>query len=140
MNPKAPTFLNVQLQGLNTFQSELSAVPEGSLIRADNVNLDKEGILETRRGVGTRLEVPALTGGEPAHIRSLHPFKDSVIMHATYIHENLGTIQTQDLLIAPSNLSTISTKFEHCAPHSLTDFQLRSETFRSNLYLSLIHI
>ena len=43
--PKDKTFLNVQLRGLNTFQSELSEVPEGALLKADNMNLDKEGIL-----------------------------------------------------------------------------------------------
>ena len=111
MNPKAPTFLNVQLQGLNTFQSELSAVPEGSLLRADNVNLDKEGILETRRGVGTKLVIdPAAFGKAPAYVRSLHPFKDSVIMHAAYIHEDFKTLQIQNLLVAPSDLSQVRVK------------------------------
>ena len=136
MNPKQPTFLNVQLQGLNTFQSELSAVPEGSLITADNVNLDKEGILETRRGIGTKLEVPALTDVHPAYIRSLHPFKDNVIIYTEYMNRTTNTTEGNNLLIAPSDLSSVSTKLSDYAPADVSDFKLRSATFRSNLYLT----
>ena len=137
MNPKQPTFLNVQLQGLNTFQSELSAVPEGSLIRADNVNLDKEGILETRRGIGTKLNIRSIwTDGLPASVHSLHPFKDSVLMHVQYFDSEFNDLRSQNVYIAPSDLSTAENKLWDIAPSNQPDFKLRTATFRSNMYLT----
>src|SRR3970282_104867 len=36
--------------GLYTFVNELGMLPEGALLQADNVNIDRDGIIEPRRG------------------------------------------------------------------------------------------
>jgi len=46
------TVLNLKLQGLQTFPNQLASVPEGSLFQADNVVVDRDGIVEPRRGLG----------------------------------------------------------------------------------------
>lgn len=45
--------LNLQLRGLYTHPNPLSEVPPGALLRANNLVMDKEGIIETRRGFKT---------------------------------------------------------------------------------------
>jgi hypothetical protein len=42
--------LNLQLRGLYTHPNPLSEVPPGALLRAENCVMDKEGIIENRRG------------------------------------------------------------------------------------------
>ena len=45
-----PTSSLLKAAGLQTFANYLSEVPEGSLTEANNVNIDRNGILEPRRG------------------------------------------------------------------------------------------
>jgi hypothetical protein len=42
--------LKVKIQGLHTFQNDLSSVPEGALSQADNIVIDRDGEAEPRRG------------------------------------------------------------------------------------------
>lgn len=46
-----PSYLKAR--GLFTLQNELSEIPEGSQLRADNVIIDRDGIIEPRRGFKT---------------------------------------------------------------------------------------
>ena len=75
------TILNVQIQGLNTFQSDLSAVPEGSLLKANNVVFDKEGIIETRRGFKPKLNLDRTLAD--ARVSSFHTFDQLLVTHMT---------------------------------------------------------
>lgn len=43
--------LNMQMKGLYTHPNQLSEVPEGALLKAKNMVLDREGIIESRRGL-----------------------------------------------------------------------------------------
>lgn len=40
----------LKVRGLHTFSSYLSAIPEGALLQADNVVIDKDNVIEPRRG------------------------------------------------------------------------------------------
>jgi hypothetical protein len=40
----------LRVRGLHTFSSYLSAIPEGALLQADNVVIDKDNVIEPRRG------------------------------------------------------------------------------------------
>lgn len=71
--------LNVRLKGLYTHPNPLSEAPAGALLVAKNVNVDKEGIVEIRRGLkkyGTEL---TLAVGET--INKLFSFKDVLLVH-----------------------------------------------------------
>jgi hypothetical protein len=41
----------IKAAGLHTFNSYLSAIPEGALFKAENVNIDRAGVIEPRRGI-----------------------------------------------------------------------------------------
>ncbi len=43
--------LNMQMKGLYTHPNQLSEVPPGALLKAKNMVLDREGIIESRRGL-----------------------------------------------------------------------------------------
>ena len=45
-----PQTLDLKAKGLYTFPNQLGAVPQGALLTADNVVIDREGTTETRRG------------------------------------------------------------------------------------------
>ena len=80
-NGKKPTstILNVQIQGLNTFQSDLSAAPEGSLLKANNVVFDIEGIIETRRGFKPKMNLDRTLNN--AKVSSFHIFDQLLVSH-----------------------------------------------------------
>jgi hypothetical protein len=46
-----PNISNLRAKGLFTFQNFLSAIPEGALLEATNVVIDRDGIIEPRRGI-----------------------------------------------------------------------------------------
>ena len=46
----APEHLDLKAKGLYTFPNQLGSVPQGALLIADNVVIDREGTTETRRG------------------------------------------------------------------------------------------
>lgn len=71
--------LNLKLRGLYTHPNQLSEVPPGALLKAKNMILDKEGILETRRGFkkyGTQL---TLSGSEK--INKIFNYDEDLIVH-----------------------------------------------------------
>jgi len=45
-----PQILDLKAKGLYTFPNQLGSVPQGALLKADNVVIDREGTTETRRG------------------------------------------------------------------------------------------
>lgn len=45
-----PNKAMMRASGLRTFNNALSSIPEGALLRADNVVIDKTGVIEPRRG------------------------------------------------------------------------------------------
>ncbi len=65
-------------KGLYTFPNYLSKVPEGAMILADNVNIDKDGVVEPRRGIRQYGEI-GLTSADTA--KQLLLYKDRVIAH-----------------------------------------------------------
>lgn len=71
--------LDLKAKGLWTHPNPLSEVPQGALLVATNVVVDREGIIETRRGVkryGTALTLSA--GQRP---NKLFEYKDKALLH-----------------------------------------------------------
>ncbi|MDW8347250.1 MAG: hypothetical protein RML94_09860 [Bacteroidia bacterium] len=65
------------VKGLHTFNNDLSSVPEGSLKVAKNVNVDRTGVVEPRRGFKTWR---TLTNNNH-RVKALIPYKNSLIVH-----------------------------------------------------------
>jgi len=70
--------LELKARGLYTFPSELSEVPEGALSKADNANIDKEGIITPRRGLDREAYV---LGTTTDRVKKIFEYKDSKIVH-----------------------------------------------------------
>ena len=119
------TILNVKIQGLNTFQSDLSAVPEGSLLKADNVVFDKEGIIETRRGFKQRINLDETL--KDSTVSSFHTFDKLLLMHMTTGSEGAlyytEPTWSRPLLLEPNLIG----------PDNET---IRSDTALANLYFT----
>ena len=65
----------LRAKGLHTFANSLSEIPQGALARADNVVIDREGVIESRRGL-------ALYGNSMASIaKQLLRYKTRVLRH-----------------------------------------------------------
>lgn len=64
----------LKAKGLNVFSNYLSMLPEGSLFKAENVNIDRDGILEPRRGIKVTAELPAVS-------KQLLQYKNRVLAH-----------------------------------------------------------
>jgi len=70
--------LNLKIKGLYTDPNSFSEVPDGALVRADNISIDKDSVAESRRGFnyfGTEL-----TGGT-VDIKKAFNYKDRLITH-----------------------------------------------------------
>lgn len=73
-----PNTSMLKARGLHTFNSYLSAVPEGALLEARNVVIDKDGVIEPRRGM-TQYGTIGLTSNDTA--KQLLLYKDRTIAH-----------------------------------------------------------
>lgn len=69
---------NLKARGLYTFQNFLSSIPEGALLDATNVVIDRDGIIEPRRGITRYGEI----GATPSNrVKQLLTYKDRILAH-----------------------------------------------------------
>jgi hypothetical protein len=84
--------LNLKIKGLFLNPNDLSEVPPGALVVADNIVIDKESIAESRRGHKTYGNVLPTSTGE---INKLFNYKNSLVCHynnkLAYDSDNSGT-------------------------------------------------
>lgn len=69
-----PTSSMLKAKGLQTFANYLSAVPEGALFEAENVIIDRDGVVEPRRGIKINGELPAIA-------KQLLTYKNHILAH-----------------------------------------------------------
>jgi hypothetical protein len=70
--------LMLRAKGLHTFVNNLSEVPEGALLRADNCIIDRDGIIESRRGFGIYSSELA---NASARAEQLLTYKNRILVH-----------------------------------------------------------
>lgn len=71
-----PRTLNLTWKGLYTYQNQFSQVPEGAMAIADNVVIDREGIVSSRRGFA---QYGIGTGS--TYINTINSYQDKLILH-----------------------------------------------------------
>jgi len=71
--------LTIKAKGLFSYPNQISEVPNGSLIQADNVVIDREGVLEPRRGYNALPGTLGLLSTNRAN--QIFRFGDNVISH-----------------------------------------------------------
>lgn len=64
----------LKARGLQTFSNYLGLIPEGSLFKADNVNIDRDGIIEPRRGIKVLADLPDQS-------KQLLTYKNRILAH-----------------------------------------------------------
>lgn len=64
----------IKSKGLHTFQNYLSQIPEGSQFIANNVVIDRDGVMEPRRGIKVLGEIPDVS-------KQLLTYKDRILVH-----------------------------------------------------------
>jgi hypothetical protein len=69
--------VNLRAKGLFTNPNLLSEVPEGALVKADNVIIDRDGVIENRRGFKKYATLPI--GSDRA--KQLLQYKDRILTH-----------------------------------------------------------
>jgi hypothetical protein len=83
-----PQRLNMQLRGLHTDPNPLSEVPIGALLRAQNAVMDREGVVETRRGLKQYMSLPDAA-------KALFVFQSRILVHhgttLSYDSDGAGT-------------------------------------------------
>lgn len=87
--------INLRARGLHTFKNELSEVPEGALETADNIIIDRDGVIEPRRGFS---KYGADFGVGADRAKQLLNYKDRLLLHygasLIYDSDGAGTWQT----------------------------------------------
>lgn len=85
----------LKAKGINTFVNDLSEVPEGALLQALNTIIDRDGIIESRRGFADYGTAFAL---DTTRAKQLFSYKDRVIRHSLsaleYDSDGAGTWST----------------------------------------------
>lgn len=67
----------LKAKGLYTFSNYLSSIPEGALLEADNVIIDRDGVIEPRRGFETHAEFD-VSAGDPEKIEQLIAYDGTI--------------------------------------------------------------
>lgn len=109
-----------KLRGVHTHQNRLSEVPEGSLARAQNVIIDRESIVEPRRGLpfyGSAIVAPG------SACRRLIPFEGKLIAH-------VGSTLYQD------NGSGTWSAFTGTFAEPASGFRIRDAKSNKNLFIT----
>lgn len=88
-----PQYVELKAKGLWTHPNPLGEVPQGAFLRADNVVIDREGTVETRRGVKRYGTV--LTLGSSERPNKIFQYSERLIIHyattLAYDSDNAGT-------------------------------------------------
>lgn len=93
--------LQLSVRGLHTFNSELSGVPNGALLRADNVNINRLNLIEPRRGFN--FYENDLANGERAY--TLFEYDDALWTHTSAkLYVDITGWQDRGTLAAPSGV------------------------------------
>ena len=71
--------INLKSPGLYTHPNPLGSIPEGALVQAENVVIDKEDIISNRRGYKLYGNAFTLTGSDK--ISSLYSYKETLLVH-----------------------------------------------------------
>lgn len=74
-----PNKTNLKLVGLHTFQNTLSSVPEGALLEAVNINIDRNNVAEPRRGFG--LFGMEISNNPNIKLEQLFTYKNRLLVH-----------------------------------------------------------
>lgn len=69
----------LRARGLHTFKNFLSEIPEGALLKADNIVIDRDGIIEPRRGLPLYGDSLGVLGATRA--KQLLTYKNRIIRH-----------------------------------------------------------
>jgi len=107
-----------KVKGLYTFQNFLSAVPEGSLFEADNVNIDRDGVIEPRRGI-------KVLGTIDDFAKQLLVYKDRILAHYN------NKIAAQD-----DNDNTVFNELTGTIQEVDTNLRIKSVEMNSSLYVT----
>lgn len=102
--------LNMKMAGLFTHPNPFSEAPLGALVKAKNMVVDKEGVVETRRGLKKYGTLLTLAGSEK--INAILNYKDALIVHyASKLardSDGLGTwTDYSGTFVAPTNAVAI---------------------------------
>lgn len=73
--------INIEARGLYTHPNELG-LPQGALLEADNVSIDRENMISKRRGFG-RIDTEFSIGAGSDRIQDMVYFKDRLVVHTT---------------------------------------------------------
>lgn len=109
----------LKARGLVTHPNELSQVPEGSLLVANNIVIDRDGVIEPRRGNEKSFEFSTILNTA----KKMFVFQNNVLIHAT------------DNKIYKFDNTTV-TSFTGTFTQIDIDNKIRFETSNENLYFT----
>jgi hypothetical protein len=75
----------LKCRGLYTFPNKLGELPEGALVEATNVVIDREGVISSRRGL--KLYGDALPGASTIRSKQLIAYKGRILRHSASVLE-----------------------------------------------------
>ena len=114
----------LKASGLHTFNSYLSSIPEGALFVAENVNIDRSGVVEPRRGIAQYCDLPTTA-------KQLLVYKDKLFAH---YNDKLAVITGEDTYtVIKENSSSLD---DVSIIESLTNLRLKFIEANGNLYIT----
>lgn len=116
-----PQNILLKAKGLYSFANQLSSVPEGSLLEANNIVINRDGIIESRRGFS--VYGTSLGGVSGNRCKQLMTYKDRILRH-------YGTTLEYD------NGSGTFTSFSGSISETTTGLRIKSIEANGNLYFT----
>lgn len=98
------TFLTLKAAGLQTQPNNLGEVPPGSLLVADNIVIDREGVIQSRRGIGQYATPVTAVAATPSGTITYGAPSDGSTVVITNLPGQSGTVTFTKVAATPTSI------------------------------------
>ena len=125
--------LVLKCKGLFTYPNNLSAVPDGALVEADNVYIDRTDVAQTRRGFKVFTQTALITLA-----KSLHNYQSRIVLHQSdnLQYETDPVAQPGVFTIYQESINGVLVDAVVEAPNPSSGLKIKSTEMNRNFYFT----
>lgn len=123
----------LSLKGLFTYPNNLSAVPNGALVEADNIYIDRNDVAQPRRGFKVFTDQALIT-----EAKSLHDYQNRILVHQSDLlqYETNPTLNPGAFTTYEESVNGILVDADIQSPDEAAGLKIKSTEMNRNFYFT----